>query len=227
MAEPDLRKKGARMAILPVGSLEQHGSHLPISTDSLIVEHIAAQVAEKLNAVAMPAITYGVSYEHAPMFHASVRGSTLSALVCDICASLAQYGFTHIIVLNGHHGNMGALQYVAQDLEEKIPGGVKVHALHYWHALVEKEFDHAGEVETSLVLAIAPGLARMDKARPNSRPLNKKSKAAYSALTNAPGSFVKITGNGVWGDPRKASAEKGEKLLAEITGGLAKIISEL
>ncbi|MER3408170.1 MAG: creatininase, partial [Nitrososphaera sp.] len=204
---------------------------LPVSTDSLIVEHIAGLVAEKVGAIAMPVISYGVSYEHAPMFHASARSSALSAAVCDICASLAQYGFTHIVVLNGHHGNMGALQYVAQDLlllpQAKVHDGVKVHTLHYWHALKEREFDHAGEVETSLVLAIAPQLARMERARPNSKPLNKKSKAAYSALTNLPGSFARITGNGVWGDPRKASAEKGKELLAEITDGLARTISEL
>ena len=66
----------------------------------------------------------------------------------------------------------------------------------------------------------------MERAKPGSKKLDK-SKAAYSTLANSPGSFVKITGNGVWGDPRKASAEKGRKLLKEITGGLAKTISEL
>ncbi|MEW5839638.1 creatininase family protein [Nitrososphaera sp.] len=222
MRDPQIR---FRRAIIPVGSLEQHGPHLPVSTDTLVVEHIANLVAPMVGAVVMPAIAYGVSYEHGPLFNASVRNSTLSATVCDLCASLADCGFSEIILLNGHHGNMGALQYVAQDLESRIPGAVAVHTLHYWHAM-KSEFDHAGEVETSLVLAIAPGLVRMDLAQPNSKKLSK-SKAAYATLTNAPGSFIRITGNGVWGDPAAASAEKGKKLIKEITANLAATISEL
>ena len=223
MSDPDV--KGFKRAIVPVGSTEQHGPHLPVLTDALIAEHVAGLVAAKTGAVAMPAITYGVSYEHAPLFHASVKSSTLAAMVCDVCASLADYGFTDIILLNGHHGNIGALQYIAQDLKGRVAANVSVHTLHYWHAMKE-ELGHAGETETSLVLAIAPRLVRMERAMPGSKKLDK-SKAAYSALANAPGSFVKITGNGVWGDPRRASAEKGRKLLKEITGELAKTISEL
>jgi creatinine amidohydrolase len=66
----------------------------------------------------------------------------------------------------------------------------------------------------------------MDRAMPNSKNLSK-SKPAYSSLTNAPGSFPKITGNGVWGDPMKATASKGDKLIKEITANLAKTIGEL
>jgi creatinine amidohydrolase len=92
--------------------------------------------------------------------------------------------------------------------------------------MMKSEFDHAGEVETSLVLAIAPELVRMDRAVPNSKKLSK-SKAAYSGITTAPGSFPKITGNGVWGNPRKATAAKGEKWIKEIVAGLVKTVSEL
>ena len=66
----------------------------------------------------------------------------------------------------------------------------------------------------------------MDRAMPNSKRLSK-SKAAYSSITNAPGSFPKITGNGVWGDPRKATVAKGDNLIKEITANLAKTITEL
>jgi creatinine amidohydrolase len=146
-------------------------------------------------------------------------------MICDACVSLAENRIRQIILINGHHGNMGALQYIAQELAGKIPKTVHVHTIHYWH-MMKSEFDHAGEVETSLVLAIAPELVRMDRAAPNSKRLSK-SKAAYSSITNAPGSFPRITGNGVWGDPRKATAEKGSKLIQEITTHLAKTITEL
>jgi creatinine amidohydrolase len=218
-----LRK--TRRAIIPVGSLEQHGSHLPVSTDSLIAEYIARLAAEKVGAFVLPVISYGVSFEHTPMFNVSIRNSTLSTLICDACVSLTENRIKEIIVLNGHHGNMGALQYIAQELHGMLPRDVRVHTVNYWH-MMKSEFDHAGEVETSLVLAIAPELVRMELAVPNSKKLSK-SKAAYNSITNVPGSFPKITGNGVWGDPRKATAAKGEKWIQEIVAGLAKTITEL
>jgi creatinine amidohydrolase len=213
-----------KRAIIPVGSLEQHGNHLPVSTDSLIAEYIARLAAEEVGAFVLPVISYGVSFEHKPMFNVSLRNSTLSTMICDACVSLAENRIKEIIILNGHHGNMGALQYIARELHGKLPKDVRVHTIHYWR-MMKSEFDHAGEVETSLVLAIAPELIRMDRAVPNSKKL-PKSTAAYSN-TNAPGSFPKITGNGVWGDPRKATAAKGEKWIQEIVAGLAKTVTEL
>lgn len=227
MSERDFRAaiRKTRRAIIPVGSLEQHGSHLPVSTDSLVVEYLARMAAEQVGAFVLPVISYGVSFEHKPMFNVSLRNSTLSTMIRDACVSLAENRIKEIVILNGHHGNMGALQYIAQELHGRLPKDVHVHTIHYWH-MMKSEFDHAGEVETSLVLAIAPELVRMDLAMPNSKRLSK-SKAAYSSITNAPGSFPKITGNGVWGDPRKATAAKGERLIQEITTGLAKTIGEL
>ena len=227
MNEHDFRigLKRIRRAIIPLGSLEQHGAHLPLSTDSIIAEYFARMVAEKIGAFVMPVISYGVSFEHKPMFNVSLRNSTLSTMICDACTSLAEMQIRQIIVVNGHHGNTGALQYISQELHNKIARNVNVHAIHYWQ-MMRREFDHAGEVETSLVLAIAPELVHMNRAMPNSKKLSK-SKAAYSSITNVPGSFPKITGNGVWGNPRKATAAKGENLIKEITSNLARTIIEL
>ena len=217
--------KKIKRAIIPVGSLEQHGAHLPVSTDSLIAEYIAKLLSEKVGAFVLPVISYGVSFEHKPMFNVSLRNSTLSTMLCDTCISLAENRIRKIIILNGHHGNTGALQYIPQEIQSKIPSYVNIHILHYWQ-MMTPEFDHAGEVETSLVLAIAPELVHMDRAMPNSKDLSK-SRAAYNSLTNAPGSFPKITGNGVWGDPMKATASKGDKLIKEIIANLTKTIDEL
>jgi creatinine amidohydrolase len=217
--------KKIKRAIIPVGSLEQHGAHLPVSTDSLIAEYIAKLLSEKVGAFVLPVISYGVSFEHKPMFNVSIRNSTLSTMLCDTCISLAENRIREIIILNGHHGNAGALQYIPQEIQSKIPSYVNIHTLHYWQ-MMTPEFDHAGEVETSLVLAIAPKLVHMDRAMPNSKDLSK-SRAAYNSLTNAPGSFPKITGNGVWGDPMKATASKGEMLIKEIIANLIKTIDEL
>jgi creatinine amidohydrolase len=88
------------------------------------------------------------------------------------------------------------------------------------------KFDHAGNVETSLLLAIAPNLVQMQKARPNSKEL-QKSKMAYTAIANSPGSFPRLTGNGVWGDPTGARVEKGIELLREIVDNIKSVIIEL
>lgn len=218
--------KKVKRAIIPVGSLEQHGAHLPVSTDSLIAEYIAKLLSEKVGAFVLPVISYGVSFEHKPMFNVSLHNSTLSSMLCDACVSLAENNIREIIILNGHHGNTGALQYIPQEVQSKVPTRhIKIHTMNYWQ-MMKQDFDHAGEVETSLVLAIAPELVRMDRAMPNTKNL-PKSRAAYRSLTNEPGSFPKITGNGVWGDPTKANASKGGRLMKEIIANLTKTVVEL
>lgn len=207
--------KKCKRAIIPVGSLEQHGAHLPVSTDALIAEYVAHQVAQNIGAFVLPVIAYGVSFEHAPMFNVSVKNTNLSSLVRDACKSLADNGIKDTVVLNGHHGNMDSLRSVTRGLK------TRVRVLHYWH-FMEQELGHAGDAETSMMLAIAPELVHMERAKPGSK---KPSKAAYAKIAGKPGSFVKVTGNGVWGDPRSASAEKGRALIREVTAGITKAIS--
>ena len=212
-------------AIIPVGSLEQHGPHLPVSTDCMIAEHISKEAARKLKYFVFPVVPYGVSFEHAPMFNISVHDSTLSNILCDICISIAHLGIKKIVIINGHHGNMGVIQYVPQNTFEKMPPDSVVHVINYW-SLINDKFDHAGEVETSILLAVKPTLVKMDKAEASSKDL-MKSREAYRSMTCRPGSFPELTGNGVWGDPRLASADKGKKLLNEINENILKTILEL
>jgi creatinine amidohydrolase len=120
---------------------------------------------------------------------------------------------------------MGVLQYISQNLYGKIPENIRIFPINYWH-MMQHKFDHAGEVETSLVLAIAPELVKMDKAEPNTKKIFD-SKIAYSSITNNPGSFVNITGNGVWGNPTIATEQKGRELLDEIVKNLIETINEL
>jgi creatinine amidohydrolase len=226
LSDEDFRDRLARTqaAIIPVGSLEQHGQHLPVSTDCLIAEHISKEASRKLQYFVFPIVPYGVSFEHAPMFNISVHDSTLSNILCDICISIARLDIKKIVIINGHHGNMGVLQYISQNTFEKMPPDSAVHIINYWSFMNEK-FDHAGEVETSILLAIKPTLVKIDKAKANSKILTK-SREAYRSMTCRPGSFPELTGNGVWGDPKLASAEKGKKLLSEIIENIIRTIRE-
>jgi creatinine amidohydrolase len=190
--------------------LEQHGPHLPVSTDTIIIEHLAKNIAEKIQSLYIPAITFGISFEHEPLFNISLSHTTFSNLIGDICVSLAKYGIKNIILLNGHHGNMGAMYYIAQHVSHKITSDTRLNFINYWNLM--NDFDHAGEIETSLVLAINTKFVKMKLARANTKEIDR-SKIAYTSLASNPGFFPKITGNGVWGDPTKASITKGRSLL--------------
>ena len=120
------KKKSDQFIIIPIGSLEQHGDHLPVSTDSIIIEHLAKKVSEKIQSLYLPAITFGISFEHEPLFNISLSHQTYSNFISEICVSLVKYGMKNIILLNGHHGNMGCLYYISQNVSDKIHSNAKI-----------------------------------------------------------------------------------------------------
>ena len=130
----------------------------------------------------------------------------------------------NIILLNGHHGNMGSLYYISQNVNDKISSSnAKINFINYWSLM--EDFDHAGEIETSLVLAINAKIVKMKIARANTKKIIG-SRIAYASLTCNPKSFPKITGNGVWGNPTKASILKGRSLLENLIPKIIETIKE-
>jgi len=225
-SDPVIRKMARdKIAIIPVGSLEQHGPHLPISTDSDIVTEVAQIVAKRCGLLLLPTITYGNSFEHAPFFNLSVTTSTLQKLLVEICLSLSQNGIRRIIILNGHHGNQAALKGIESKIHIKSGRKARVFAFSYWHFMRE-EFDHAGFVETSLMLVISDKV-KMKFARKGliSGDLTPQQRKRVSEL--AATHFIKATKSGVWGDPTRATKKDGERILSEITQNLSKTVSKL
>ena len=216
-------RRGNKKIIIPLGSTEQHGPHLPVSTDTIIAEYFANQLTKKIPSYSLSGIPSGVSFEHRPFFNISISNDLLSELLSQICISLGENGFNQIIIINGHRGNMGVVQYIPQKVE-RINAKVKVFGINYWH-LIEREFDHGGFVETSLMLAIAPKLVQMQKAK--SGYLNKKMlHSTYTTFLSNTSSF-KITRNGVLGDPRKATKEEGNKIISITIKNLVRTLKEL
>ena len=216
-------KRGNKKIIIPLGSTEQHGPHLPVSTDTIIAEYFANQLTKKIPSYSLSGIPSGVSFEHRPFFNISISNDLLSELLSQICISLGENGFNQIIIINGHRGNMGVVQYIPQKVE-RINSKVRVFGINYWH-LIEREFDHGGFVETSLMLAIAPKLVQMHKAK--SGYLNKKMlHSTYTTFLSNTSSF-KITRNGVLGDPRKATKEEGKKIISITMKNLVRTLKEL
>jgi len=224
--DPEFRKliKSKKPTIIiPVGSIEQHGAHLPISTDSDIVTEIATRLAKKCGFIVFPTISYGISDEHDPLFNISIRDEIyknfLFLLIRSLYSNMDNLG--SVIILNGHHGNIEALN-------ELISGGgfanvsTKSKCYSYWH-FMKHEFDHAGFVETSIMLAISDKV-KMKKAKKGftTKGLSEKEIQRINKISTQPGGFPQVTRNGVWGDPTDATKKDGEKFLTEIIRNLAK-----
>ena len=217
--DPDLRKlikKKKQVAIIPVGSIEQHGPHLPISTDSDIVTEISLQLSDKINGVLLPTINYGISDEHFPFFNLSIKKSTLSRILEDICESLIKNGISRILIINGHYGNLDSLK----SFERKQKNNRKIKVFSYWKYM-DREFDHAGNVETSIMLAISKKV-NMRKAKKGFKTDGMSKKEISKINKLAQKSFPKVTRNGVWGDPTKSSATLGRKIIKEVVNNLVK-----
>jgi len=225
------------VAILPVGSIEQHGPHLPLDTDSFDAEYLANQVAAACSEprpLVLPLIPYGVSYHHDGFKGTvSVNNDTLSRFVYEIGMSLAQNGIKKIVIINGHGGNSPSLNFAAQMINRDARIFVSVDSGETSdvdiYRMVETPNDvHAGEFETSTSLAIRPNLVKTALAKKSipefsSRYLNFTSKRGISwyAFTK------KISENGILGDPTKATAEKGKKMWQIMVAHLVTFIEDL
>jgi creatinine amidohydrolase len=221
--DPNLRKlvlKKKQIAVIPVGSIEQHGPHLPVSTDTDIVTEIAKRISEKNGFLLLPTITYGVSFEHAPFFNLSIRESTLRTIISDLCTSSLSNGIKTVFIVNGHHGNLKAIKNIDIKLKKISENKMKVFSFSYWH-FMKRDFDHAGFVETSLMLAISKNV-KMNLAKKGliTDKMTKQQVQKLGKLANQ--SFPKATKNGIWGDPTKATKRDGQAILAEITNNLSK-----
>jgi len=212
--------------IIPVGSLEQHGAHLPITTDSDIVTEVASRLAKKCGFIVFPTISYGLSFEHAPLFNVNIR---LVPILRNIISSLVINKIKSVIILNGHHGNVKPLEAMEDGYQQpnpepriKLPNDFKINFYSYWH-FMKHEFDHAGFVETSIMLAISDKV-KMKNAKKGliTKGLSEKEIQRIKKLSTERGGFPKVAKNGVWGDPTSATKKDGEKFLAEIVRNLAK-----
>jgi len=221
--DPILRKSlvtKKTAAIIPVGAIEQHGPHLPVSTDSDIVTEVTRLVSEKGNFLLLPTISYGVSFEHAPLFNISLKNTTLQKMLIDIILSLSNNKIKVVFVINGHRGNQKALANLEQRIKKLSKGKIKVFIFSYWH-FMKNSFDHAGFTETSLMLTISKNV-KMKKAKKglSTHGMTKQQIAKISKLASK--SFPKVTKNGVWGDPTKSTSKKGRIILSEIVKNLEK-----
>lgn len=217
----DVRSRGAevstQVAVLPVGSFEQHGPYLPLATDTLVACAVAREIAAAYPVHLLPPVTIGCSHEHAAWpGTVSISSVTLHAVVRDIADSLRRSGVQALVVVNGHGGNY-VLGNVVQESSARGERMALFPAAEDWEAALERAGVltslltdmHAGEIETSILLhahpeLIRPGYETSDFVADDRRHLLTLGMSAY-------------TESGVIGRPSMAGAEKGKELLAGLT----------
>lgn len=225
----DEARRRARIAMLPVGSFEQHGDHLPLVTDTVVACLIAARLAEAYDFFLLPPVTISCSHEHEGFpGTVSISASTLITVIDDIRASLARSGVTKLAVINGHGGNY-VLSNITQQANVEgrrvvlFPGRDDWNAARSRASMATTGYDdmHGGELETSLLLHAHPELVRDTYASADHEASNRPHLlvAGMSAYTTS----------GIIGRPSEATATKGKAVLDSLVSSFAdhlKIIDE-
>ena len=232
-------REGA-MVIVPVGSTEQHGPHLPVDTDIHIAQEIALAVARGMDGFRVlvgPPVWCGLSPYHMSFVGTlTLQFQTFSDLIVDLCSSIVAHGFSKIVLLNGHGGNGALLNATIIRLS-----GLKatVAAVTYWQLIVDElraigeselgGVGHACEMETSLELYLRPELVAKELMVEE---LRVPSTSFAGKDFRAPGAVWYVEANrkpsahGVYGDPTLASATKGERIFKAVVGKLGGFLRE-
>ncbi len=224
---------GDAIVIVPVGSMEQHGPHLPVGTDMFLgreVARLAAQRAVDRHPVVVTEPVWTGLSEHHMAFGGTVTLDfrAFEAVLRGIVGSLHRHGFRHICLLNSHGGNIAALQVVTERLT--LDFGIPLVTTTYWHLAADlldpvlerqRGIHHACEAETSMMLVTRADLVDLGRLEEAACPDPRDDPAFRPDGAYRYASFADRTPSGALGDPRAASPEKGEKLLELAAGRLA------
>lgn len=242
---------GTETVLIPVGTTEQHGPHMPLDTDCVIAESIALRCAEQadldgVRVLVAPTINVSLSWYHM-QFPGSIRLTTDTFLTVfdEVCESLAHHGFSNLIAVNGHGGNVAALTVAINRHLERT--GRRVFLLGWWDlgadvlAEIEGPQIHAEEAETSIAMAVGQRVLT-DKltrdaydrgAAVREAGLQWTSLGRYSLAGGGPGVVVPmdmlrdISASGVVGDATRARAETGERVLAAVIPRMVQVCRDL
>jgi creatinine amidohydrolase len=228
------------VVLLPVGAQEQHGPGLPLATDTIRAEAVAARVAEALagRVVVGPSLPVGISPHHLAFAGTvSLRPSTFTTVLREYVESLARHGWRRFLVVTGHGGNNAALGTLTQELMHDRPDlevawtPVTPVAADAVAAMQPSEVSgHSGEAETAQMLEVAPHLVRTDALTPGTTRLDELDAlgrvARRAGHPTLPVPYDRLSANGVLGDPRRATADDGRKIVDTVTARIVDFIEE-
>ncbi len=242
---PEIREAVAqnRVAVLPVGTIEQHGPHLPLLTDVITATEMSRRAVEQMptEAVLLPSVQYAFNEHHLDFPGTiAVQGDTFIAYITDIGKSLAHHGFRKILLVNGHGSNVPFLDIAARNITNHSEA---ICAMVPWWSLVPKELikelresefpggmAHGCELETSVLLHLCGHLVQMDKAEKD-MPVQRSEFFYWDLQAPSPiffqEFFSRYSRTGTSGDPTPATAEKGKKFVDAVVERLMRLIREL
>jgi len=224
------------IVVVPVGSMEQHGPHLPVKVDALLATEVARRAALKVQThqpiLVTPTVWCGLAEHHMDFCGTlTLDFETFHALLRNLCRSIRHHGFRRIFLLNGHGGNIAALNVICSELVRELDG-LRVVSGTYWTLPevaekfaeileVQQNVRHAGEAETSMMLALEPEL--VDQSILNQADGTPEI-PFYGSGVSRWVSFKEVSANGVIGSPSVATAAKGELLLEVASDGIAGVL---
>lgn len=216
------------VVVLPIGSIEQHGPHLPNGTDTMAAELVAREVADKLGAVYAPFCPYGVTPIHAGHpGSVTLRRQTFEALLEDVCTQLIDAGAKTVILVNWHEGNIASMNAVATDLQDRFDVTfVAAQACYTAQRLYRPEggeLTHGGGIETLAILAYDETLVKADLAGEPTRPAGalemdemRRSPEVYGFITDV----TELAHDGWYGNPHWASVERSKDFTDVVATGV-------
>ena len=239
MTWQEFAKKKDDVIILPIGATEQHGPHLPTCVDAVLAEHFACRIAEQINGVVAPTLSYGYKSKPlsggGPLFPGTIdlNGATLQALVMDILDEFVRDGFTKIFIMSAHFENEPFIIEAMDLCSAKYGDKVKMVLTNWWDPMspdiIDKVFDevpfpgwaleHAAVTETSLMMYFAPELVREDQI--------------LDTENATPGTYFKypiekglVPETGVLASAKSSSAERGKIIVDDVIPNIVKIVEE-
>lgn len=225
----DWQRLALPVCVLPIGAYEQHSYHLPLLSDAIQAEYFARHLAAELGAALLPCVPYGTSLEQTG-FRGTVtlRPETLMQIVRDLADEMARQRFRIMVLVNGHGGNF-CLGPVVRDINRR-DGALKIILVaptaFMDRSVLEKtaagEDLHSGELETSMMLALAPDLVREQRADV----LGRKHGGAFTQPDLNLYGFGGLSSHGPWGYPSLATREKGEHLVETAKAGMVAHVRE-
>jgi creatinine amidohydrolase len=234
--------RDATVVVLPVGAVEQHGRHMPLGTDTMLVYSAVLAAAERLAArvVVLPPPWYGFSAHHM-RFPGTItlQAATMSALIEDVVASVVAHGFRRVLVVNGHGGNAGLIDVLAATLGKRFYGEARIACLTYFQlardaiAALRRSapggMGHACEFETAMMQHLRPEFVDASRAAaaypdPGSAYLTTDLLGGSAVRTYH--DFRDLSESGTLGDPSLADAEQGRRFHAAVVDELVRFIDD-
>jgi creatinine amidohydrolase len=234
--------RNGTVLILPLGSVEQHGRHMPLGTDTILASSLALSAADRRpgRIVVLPPPWYGFSPHHMAFAGTlTLQASTIIAMVEDVVSGLVAHGFRRILLLNGHGGNAGVMDVLASTLGHRFHSKARIAALTYFQlarqaiASIRESraggMGHACEFETAMMLHLRPEIVAMESAvaaypDPGSTYLTTDLLGTSAVRTYH--DFKDLSESGTFGDPMLATAEKGARFFEAVMDELLRFLDD-